>query len=215
MNSENTLGNGKKVIADSFNEQSQNKESSRQLAEAGEVILHTMEIFSGQEKIKKQVDECIRCAKEAQKSAEDASQLKPNWVFNGKQVEALQLAISSAGKYHIQVSELMQLMFEQQQKLGKCIKQLFALCAMNMTITRFAVKDIKMRLEGATTEEISEEAQRELESVVLQLMQQLDLMEQQKKLRNQVESLESKVDENSNFLTTLSNEAEQVIWRKK
>jgi len=114
------------------------------------------------------------------------------WHRTVPALEALQSAVRSQSNAQIQLSKAQYIMFEQQQILANCSKILFFLCLNNLASARVAVKEIKIRLEGASEEEISEVARQEMGKVLEQLKQQMDMMEKQERLENKVLQLEER-----------------------
>lgn len=120
------------------------------------------------------------------------------WHRTVPALEALQSAVRSQSNAQIQLSKAQYIMFEQQQILANCSKILFFLCLNNLASARVAVKEIKIRLEGASEEEISEVARQEMGKVLEQLKQQMDMMEKQERLENKVLQLEERISTSEN-----------------
>lgn len=151
--------------------------------------------FGRLQEIKKQVDDANAQAELASEAARNAW-LKPTgfWKRTTPAIEALQQAVMSQSKAQVQLSKAQCLMFEQQQILANYSKFLFSLCVVNLTCARMAVKEISMRLQEASEEEISDIAKQEMAKVLEQLKQQMDILEKQERLQNKIHLLENRID---------------------
>ena len=161
------------------------------------------DVFSDLEKIKDHIDNCEQKAKESLEKAQSAYN-KPVgfWHSSTPAIEALQEAAQNLGESQVEITETQSLLFRQQKTIANAVSKLFKLSVYNIATTRFAVNEIQLRLSGASKEKISDLAKKELESVLLQLKHQLDLMEQQERLEKKItdclkrtESLEGKIAE--------------------
>lgn len=159
------------------------------------------DVFSDLEKIKDHIDSCELKAKESLEKAQSAYN-KPVgfWHSSTPAIEALQEATQNLGESQVEITETQSLLFRQQKTIANAVSKLFKLSVYNIATTRFAVNEIQLRLSGASKEKISDLAKKELESVLLQLKHQLDLMEQQERLEKKItdclkrtESLEEKM----------------------
>ena len=159
------------------------------------------DVFSDLEKIKDHIDYCEQKAKESLEKAQSAYN-KPVgfWHSSTPAIEALQEAAQKLGESQVEITETQSLLFRQQKTIANAVSKLFKLSVYNIATTRFAVNEIQLRLSGASKEKISDLAKKELESVLLQLKHQLDLMEQQERLEKKItdclkrtESLEEKM----------------------
>ena len=159
------------------------------------------DVFSDLEKIKDHIDNCEQKAKESLEKAQSAYN-KPVgfWHSSTPAIEALQEAAQNLGESQVEIAETQSLLFRQQKTIANAVSKLFKLSVYNIATTRFAVNEIQLRLSGASKEKISDLAKKELESVLLQLKHQLDLMEQQERLEKKItdclkrtESLEEKM----------------------
>lgn len=159
------------------------------------------DVFSDLEKIKDHIDNCEQKAKESLEKAQSAYN-KPVgfWHSSTPAIEALQEAAQNLGESQVEITETQSLLFRQQKTIANAVSKLFKLSVYNIATTRSTVKEIQLRLSGASKEKISDLAKKELESVLLQLKHQLDLMEQQERLEKKItdcnqrtESLEEKM----------------------
>ncbi|MFR2874706.1 MAG: hypothetical protein ACLTB7_09420 [Veillonella atypica] len=124
-----------------------------------------------------------------QKKAADASIKEADDVKNGiidygifwdsidtdRAIEKLQNAVISTAKALEESSDAHKKTFEYQKRLTNISYGLFRLGATNIAYNRSLVREIELRLKGASEKEISELARNELVRVVTQLKEQEDL----------------------------------------
>lgn len=99
-------------------------------------------------------------------------------------------------------------LFNAQTKMAEFSKQLYAIGLMGIASNRIVVREIKLRLDHASKEELSDLARQELEYV-------LDEIERQRSLENKVESLENKVDENQADVIARIEAADNAVNESK
>lgn len=140
-----------------------------------------------QEQISKlnELDKSVKKAMEAAASAKDSAISAKNMSagFGKKKVaiEELQSAGLDLAEAVESGAEAQKISFEFQTKLAEISKYLFGLGVSNIASNRFVVRELEMRLKGASREELSELARQELISVIMQLKEQEDIL---KKLEN-------------------------------
>ena len=135
-----------------------------------------------------------KSADEAKKQAETASNVPVGfWKRDAPALEALQRTEKSQSEALINITECQELLFYQQFVLAQCSKYLFLLCCANLAGTRAAVREIQLRLKGASEGEISEVAKNELQKTLQQLKQQLDILEQNERMKNKFAMLENNI----------------------
>lgn len=148
------------------------------------------------------VQKSVNMALEAKNKAEDA-QVKIG-LFDYSQKDAIKL-IQSASKGLAEglmtAAEAQKVSFEYQTKLAEITKFLFGLGVSNIAMNRSVVKELELKLKGATEEEISDLARQELKNVIMQLKAQEDMMKKQteltvkvKKHQDQFESIDRQLD---------------------
>lgn len=144
--------------------------------------------------IQQKIHETQRKAKDAKEKAVTAWHVKVGFFHRTTPaLEALQSAGKCQSEALIDLSECQELLFKQQYILAQCTRLLFMLCCANIANARIAVKEIQMRLQEASQEEISEMARNELQKTVQQLKQQIDLLEQHDRLKRKVENIDLKM----------------------
>lgn len=92
-------------------------------------------------------------------------------------------------------AEAQEVSFTYQQKLAEMTKFLFALGVSNIAMNRSIVRELELKLKGASEEELDELARREIISVVKQLKAQEDIMKKQSDLSDKVRIHESRINE--------------------
>ncbi|WP_132470456.1 hypothetical protein [Novosphingobium sp. ST904] len=84
--------------------------------------------------------------------------------------------------------------FDFQARLAEVTKYLFKLGVGNIAATRIVVRELEMRLHGASDEELSDLARQEVLSVIRQLKEQEDLLWKQKKMNEVLREHDMKID---------------------
>ena len=115
-------------------------------------------------------------------------------------IEALQaVAVAQAVALESSITASKAL-FENQQQIADAVKHLYIICAGNLAATRVAIKEVRMRLEGATEASLSQMARQELYAAMLQLKAQEDFMVRIDNLENIIREHRDKLGELSERL---------------
>ena len=135
--------------------------------------------------VDRKISNAVSKAEEAKALADIASKKEAGWSFFGgdkkEAIEALQsAAISQANALSDSVDANKQL-FENQKKMSDALRYLFGLGVANMAANRTVVRELELKLQNASKEELSELARQEITNVILQLRAQEDM---QYKLEN-------------------------------
>ena len=93
--------------------------------------------------------------------------------------------------------------FEYQKRLTNISYGLFRLGATNIAYNRSLVREIELRLKGASEKEISELARNELVRVVTQLKEQEDLQKKLARLKEEVKTLKKSQNDINDSLTVI------------
>lgn len=127
-----------------------------------------------------ELDKSVKKAMEAATLAKDSAISARNMSagFGKKKVaiEELQSSGLDLAKAVQSGAEAQKISFEFQTKLAEISKYLFGLGVSNIASNRFVVRELEMRLKGASRGELSELARQELISVVKQLKEQEDIL---------------------------------------
>lgn len=152
------------------------------------------DIIAGQVKKLNELDQSVRNAMAAADKAKDAARTAKNksaGLFQKKEaIEVLQSSGVVLAEAVQSSAEAQKLSFEFQTKLAEITKYLFGLGVSNIASNRFVVRELEMKLKGASKEELSELAKQELFTVVKQLKEQEDMMLKQANLSNHVKTHE-------------------------
>lgn len=135
------------------------------------------------------VQKAVNMAKKAENKAKDA-QVEMGWFDYSKKeaIELLQSASEGLAEGLMTAAEAQKVSFEYQTKLTEITKFLFALGVSNLAMNRSVVRELELRLKGASEEEISDLARQELKNVIMQLKAQEDMMKKQTELTVKVKS---------------------------
>ena len=145
-------------------------------------------------KIQSKISETRKQANNAKDQAMSAWRVEVGfWHRTTPALEALQRAGKSQSEALVGISEGQELLFAQQCILAQLTKNLFMLCMENKARALIAVKQIRAQLQGASQEEISDIARNEMQKTIQQLKRQIDIIEQQERLQNKVNSLENEL----------------------
>ena len=156
------------------------------------------EIKAIETKIAKAVDS----ANNAKKKAKDANEVERHWYQNttARIVDKLQPAVKSLAKAVSESADTQKLLFEHQKILAQACQRLFAMGVSNIAATRMVIRNIKLQLENASEEEISELARQELMNVMKQLQAQEDLANRQEKMSEKIKVHSSSLREHDKLL---------------
>ncbi len=120
-------------------------------------------------------------AKEAQRKAEEAKEIAVGWFNKKGRIEDLQQICLDLSQALQILTETQEASFRHQSQLAQISKYLFRLGAGNISANRTVVRELELRLKGASEEELSELAKQELKTVVKQLKAQEDVIKKQEK----------------------------------
>ena len=118
-------------------------------------------------------------------------------------IEKLQNAVISTAKALEESSDAHKKTFEYQKRLTNISYGLFRLGATNIAHNRSLVREIELRLKGASEKEISELARNELVRVVTQLKEQEDLQKKLARLKEEVKTLKKSQNDINDSLTVI------------
>ena len=147
-------------------------------------------VLNGVAESKKRVKKAKEEAKKAQESAEEASQKSAGFFKKKEAIESLQTATSDLSTSQSALVDAQEIMFQYQKELSKAMQYLFSIGTCNIAATRMVIRELKLRLEGASEEEISDLERNEIINVVRQLKEQEDMMNRQDALSKKVRTLE-------------------------
>ena len=124
-------------------------------------------------------------------------------IDTDRAIEKLQNAVISTAKALEESSDAHKKTFEYQKRLTNISYGLFRLGATNIAYNRSLVREIELRLKGASEKEISELARNELVRVVTQLKEQEDLQKKLARLKEEVKTLKKRQNDINDSLTVI------------
>ena len=147
------------------------------------------------------VKEAVNKAAYAKEQAEKAK-VSAGLFQKKAAIELLQDAVKGNAEAQISLADAQKLSFEYQKKLTDITKFLFGLGVSSLAMNRCVVRELELRLKGASEEEISDLAKQELRNVILQLKEQEDMMKKQafltgkvKEQAGQIKGIDRKLDD--------------------
>lgn len=143
--------------------------------------------------LRENVEEASKKAEQAQASARLAKNKSAGFFQKKEAIEALQGAAIDLADAQTSAAQAQEVSFEYQQKLGEVAKYLFGLGVTNIAMNRSVVRELEMKLKGASEEELDEFARQEIIGVVRQLKAQQDIMKKQGELTEQVKEHEERL----------------------
>lgn len=124
-------------------------------------------------------------------------------IDTDRAIEKLQNAVISTAKALEESSDAHKKTFEYQKRLTNISYGLFRLGVTNIAYNRSLVREIELRLKGASEKEISELARNELVRVVTQLKEQEDLQKKLARLKEEVKTLKKSQNDINDSLTVI------------
>ena len=162
--------------------------------EVSQVPAIIQEQFNGLHELRANITEASQKADDARASAESARE-KSAGVFGRKEaIRSLQEATVDLADAQISAAQAQEISFEYNQKLAEVIKYLFGLGVSNLAMNRSVVRELELRLQNASEEELDELARKELVGVVRQLKAQEDIMAKQANLSARVKEHEDRLE---------------------
>lgn len=145
----------------------------------------------------KSVKEAMEAAEHAKDSAASAREKSAGFGKKKGAIEELQSAEMELATAVQMGAEAQKVSFEFQTKLAEISKYLFALGVSDLARNRFVVRELEMKLKGASKAELTELARQELISVIKQLKEQEDILRKQENLAKIIKYHEEKLKNQS------------------
>ena len=193
-----------------------NEMKSVNIANIPDIIADRMEGISALEKEVKNSDDSAKSAMEYVGTQMTRYEEKGFWIFKHRSgntkdiIEDTQEAIEKLAKAQQVSVSAMKKSFEFQRKLADTAKYLFMLGCVNIASNRATVREIEMRLSGASKNEISEMARREMMNVLKQLKAQEDILKKQEFLSSKVKENVTRLDEKDTIDKEQSERLEEL-----
>lgn len=155
------------------------------------------------------VERAYTLAQSASDSADNAYYKSAGFGHKKAAIESLQDAVKDLGSAQISAAEAQKISFEYQTKLAEITKYLFGLGASSIAMNRSVVRELELKLKGASAEEISDLAKQELVNVVTQLKAQEDIMLKQDKIMKEVKANHEGISQINEDITKINSETDK------
>ena len=155
------------------------------------------------------VERAYTLAQSASDSADNAYYKSAGFGHKKAAIESLQDAVKDLGSAQISAAEAQKISFEYQTKLAEITKYLFGLGASSIAMNRSVVRELELKLKGASAEEISDLAKQELVNVVTQLKAQEDIMLKQDKIMEEVKTNHDGISQINADITKINSETDK------
>lgn len=165
--------------------------------------------------LEKNVKKTLNMAEEAKKKAENA-EVKVGFFDHSKKeaIALLQTASKGLAEGLFIAAEAQNVSFEYQTKLTEITKVLFGIGLSNLAMNRSIVRELELKLKGASEEEISDLAKQELRNVIMQLKNQEDMMQKHSKLVNKMKEHQyqfERIEEQLDHIKNLNEEQANTL----
>lgn len=164
-----------------------------------ETEINFPEVIQGQvaklENLSESVKKAKQAAQDAKASADKAKKISAGYLFNKDAIEGLQTAGIALADAAQSAAEAQKISFEFQTKLAEITKYLFELGVSNIAANRIVVRELELRLKGASQAELSELARQELHLVLKQLNDQHDVLIKQENFAKIVKDHDGRLSE--------------------
>lgn len=149
--------------------------------------------FSKLKSLQKNVQVATQKAETAKTTAENAKSKSAGAFHRKATIESLQEATADLADAQMSAAQAQELSFEYQQALGEMIKRCMAMGVTNIAMNRCVVRELELKLRGASAAELDELARQEIIAVVKQLKAQEDFMKKQSDLLEKVKAHDVKL----------------------
>ncbi len=157
---------------------------------ASQVPTIIQEQFKGLSDLRENVSRATEKAENAMERAVVARGKSAGLFHKKEAIESLQEATVDLADAQISAAQAQEVSFEYQQKLAEITKYLFALGVSNIAMNRCVVRELELKLKGASEDELDELARQEICAVVKQLKAQEDIMKKQEDMGHKVKAHE-------------------------
>lgn len=150
--------------------------------------------------ISEKIQVAEKLAKDTKTLSEAAKDKKAGIFFNKGAIESIQDAVAGINKLTEQNTESQKLMFEYMKKLAQITKNLIIIGCSSIAMNRATVRELELKLSGASKEKLSDLAKKEILNIITELKQKEDMMSKQEQLTTEVHTQSNKLN---NFDTKL------------
>ena len=148
--------------------------------------------------LQKSVEQAMKKAEEAKESADRAYSHSAGLFQKRNAIESLQSAAVNLADSQVSAAEAQKLSFVYQEKLGKITQYLFGLGVANLAANRSVVRELELKLKGASEKELGDLARQEIVNVIKQLKAQEDIMNKQNELSLKMRQHEQRLSQQEN-----------------
>ncbi len=147
-----------------------------------------------------QIQNALKNAGDAKDAAEKAAKMSAGFWHRKDAIEGLQRVVAKIGKATEDNANSQKQLFDCLQKMAQVEKIILQIGCMSISMNRTTVRELELKLKGASKEKLSELAKKELESVIKQIRQQQDILEKQDRIENNVKTLHEEAQNQKNRL---------------
>lgn len=165
--------------------------------------------------MEKKVDEAWKKACSAKGLADTANQqkIRPLLPFissgdTSKAIEALQQAMVGVADAQGELPDAIKQLLEYQRKVAAGMRFLLALGVYNVANSRLVIEQLKMRLQHASEEKLTQRECQEIHNVIEQIQKQMDLQERQSQLAEAHNRTHNLVESNKQSIVELKEHEE-------
>lgn len=148
----------------------------------------------------KQIQNALKNAGDAKDAAKKAANMSAGFWHRKDAIEGLQSVVVKIGKATEDNANSQKQLFDCLQKMAQVEKIILQIGCMSIAMNRTTVRELELKLKGASKEKLSELAKKELESVIRQIRQQQDILEKQDRIENNVKTLHEEAQNQKNRL---------------
>lgn len=159
--------------------------------------------------ISNNIAEAQQKAAKAQIASKKAQEIKAGIGKKKEAITELQNVVVEISDANISLTNAQKQLFENQRALSNISKGLLMLGCSNIAMNRSVVRELELKLQGASAEEISDLAQQELLSVVTQLKAQEDIMLKQDKIMKEVKANHEGISQINEDITKINSETDK------
>lgn len=171
--------------------------------------------------MQKKVDAAYDACVSSREDAENAASVKLAWWRIGDKseaIEAMQTAVKNMAGSMVDQSDAVKAMFDYEAAIAKAMQFLLGIGVSSLAANRTVYKSLQTELRGASTEELSELARKELENTIEQLNTQQDLLFKQERTKEAVKKNKAAIIDNRTAIEGIKKvdqEQEQELKRQR
>lgn len=157
-------------------------------------------------------DAAKRRAESAKQSAQKAAEQSSGflWFSNRKATESLQTSVKEQALANEANTQALTKIAALQKKIVNATKAVFTLGVSSIADNRSVYQQLEMKLQGASEQELSDYAQKEILAVMKQLNEHLDIMAKQEHLKSKLHQQQESIDDLKVGYNQLKEKNEQL-----